>query len=118
MNQEMHHRALQDAGIPLNEVHPQIVVSVRVKDATGSWAVFVVGANAWAFELPLQIEQRKVLEVAQAVTDWDMATAERAQLSPELVNLIVWAAMLMNPCPLKTVIDSAHPLAASPSRIG
>lgn len=36
--------------------------------------------------------------------------AEGEPLDKDVVTLVMWAALIMNPCELKDVIDSAHSL--------
>lgn len=112
MNLANFSRAMDDAELDPVEVSPEVVIGRRCKPGVGStWVVYVAAVNAWAFELVANIEREEVTAVAEAVISWDLAMAEHQAPLPKIITKVTWAALIMNPCPLKEVIESAHPFA-------
>jgi len=110
MNLTTFNRAMNDADLDPAEVSPEVVIGRRYKPGVGStWVVYVAAANAWAFELTADIEREKVADIAEAVISWDISMAEHEAPASKVVTKVTWAALIMNPCPLKEVIESAHP---------
>lgn len=109
MNIDLLKSALSTANVNINRMQPQIVIGHQLGTQDSTWVIVVVAANAWACELPISLSQQEVGDVAQAIVRWDTNMAEGWSIPSEVLTKVMWASLLMSPCPLKDVIDSAHP---------
>lgn len=108
MNTLLLQRALDQVGIPSDELDPQIIISNRFSNGKSTWVVFFAAATSQAFELPGKVDIQTVMTVAETLVRWDVAMMENEPMSGDTVRTVKWAGAEMMSCGLKELIESAH----------
>jgi hypothetical protein len=95
---------LNSIGVPPDQVDCQMFIGTRINGATMTWVVAVNAASSHAFELPGDIAPEKVVAIAQAVIQWDIAMMEMSPLPEEAKPVLTAAARSMLPCSLREML--------------
>ncbi len=90
--------------VPAKQVDCQTFIGSRINGAVMTWVVVVNAASSNAFELPGDIASEKVMAIAQAVIQWDVAMMESSPLSDEAKEVLITGARSMLPCPLREML--------------
>lgn len=91
-------------GVPAEQVDCQIFIGTRINGTVMTWVVVVNAASSHTFELPGDIASEKVVAIAQAVIQWDIAMMEMSPLPEEAKPILMAGAMSMLPCLLREML--------------
>lgn len=91
-------------GVPAEQVDCQMFIGNRINGAVMTWVVAVNAASSHAFELPGDIASEKVLAIAQAVIQWDIAMMEMSPIPEEAKQILIAGARSMLPCSLREML--------------
>ncbi|MPQ69306.1 hypothetical protein [Pseudomonas sp. MWU12-2323] len=95
---------LNNIGVPADQVDCQMFIGNRINGAVMTWVIAVNAASSHAFELPGDIAQEKVIAIAQAVIQWDIAMMEMSPLPEEAKSILIAGARSMLPCSLREML--------------